>query len=499
MSDRARAAVRLLVIVAGIAVTLASVTAFRRADWPIYLVFVLLSVVLFAPSVEVLPNLILPMPGLALCIGFLYVGGLPIIVLRNLAPPFLAQVLRWALPPRWRAVIPQAAFGGERLFSIGNLDSKERGLVAADWATFSLGLATRWGIVSWLVPGERPVDHALAMGVAEVGGYVCWAILSSLPILSFRPFPPSLRGQGARLLYQDLGVIMILALTPFAFLIAYGYRTAGLTGAAGWSLSALGLDVMLQRMTERRIRVEEQNQRLALLNRELEHRERLSAIGKMSSVVSHQMLQQLGVIGIHADLIRNATEGEDPAAARANAAAIEEALRALNRVLTDLLVFSRDLRLNLYQHQVRDLLEDCLVECRAAAAARAVRLRLDCPADGSATLDKLKVKQAVVNVLRNAIDASPGGDQVVVRAVTRDGWVQIAISDRGAGVPERDREALFTPFFTTKEHGTGLGLAIAREFTEAHGGRITVENGEPPGATFVLRLPIMGPLPVRSS
>src|SRR5262249_53820083 len=212
-----------------------------------------------------------------------------------------------------------------------------------------------------------------------------------------------------------------------------------------------------------------------------------------------QMLQQLGVIGIHADLIRNATESERPGAAQANAAAIEEALGALNRVLTDLLVFSRDLRLNVYHHRLRDLLEDCLGECRTAAAARDVRLRLDCAADGSASLDKLKVKQAVINVLRNAIDASPGGAEVVVRSLARAGWVQIAVSDRGAGVPERDREALFTPFFTTKEHGTGLGLAIAREFTEAHGGRITVENGEPPGATFVLHLPVMGPLPVRSS
>jgi signal transduction histidine kinase len=60
-------------------------------------------------------------------------------------------------------------------------------------------------------------------------------------------------------------------------------------------------------------------------------------------------------------------------------------------------------------------------------------------------------------------------------------------------VPEADREAVFTPFFTTKEHGNGLGLAIAREFTEAHGGRIMVESRDGMGATFVLRLPQGGP------
>src|SRR6185295_3693219 len=112
------------------------------------------------------------------------------------------------------------------------------------------------------------------------------------------------------------------------------------------------LHFMLQRLNERRLTVEEQNRRLIVLNRELEHRERLSAIGKMSSVVSHQILQQLGVIGLYADLIRNA-DGDAAIAVpqmRSNAAAIEGALADVNRVLTDLLVFSKDLRLNLYTH-----------------------------------------------------------------------------------------------------------------------------------------------------
>jgi signal transduction histidine kinase len=68
----------------------------------------------------------------------------------------------------------------------------------------------------------------------------------------------------------------------------------------------------------------------------------------------------------------------------------------------------------------------------------------------------------------------------------------VTIADGGAGIPERDRDAVFTPFFTTKEHGTGLGLAIAREFVEAHGGTLTVRGHAPgSGATFVLRLPLV--------
>jgi signal transduction histidine kinase len=374
----------------------------------------------------------------------------------------------------------------------------ERAVAAAEHATFALGLGARL-LVVWLVaPDGRPASHPGAMALAEVGGYVAWGILSTLPILRFRTVLRSAAGeQRPRTVYQDLGLVMIFGLTPFVFLIAQGYERHGLPGAVVWSVSALALHFMLQRLNERRVLVEQQNERLAALNRELEHRERLSAIGKMSSVVSHQMLQQLGVIGIHADLIRNADGGDDPRAAvvqaRANAAAIEEALGGVNRVLTDLLVFSRDLRLNLYDHRIDELLAGCLADCGPPAAARDVRLRLACPESITVTLDKLKVRQAVVNVVRNAIDASPAGGEVVVRADVRDGWAEIAVTDQGAGVPEGDRATVFTPFFTTKEHGTGLGLAIAREFTEAHGGRLVLATGNGAGATFVLRLPVGGP------
>ena len=488
-------AARGLMIAAGAAVAVWSALQFRLADWPIYVVYVVLSVPLFRFYVEVLPSLVLPVPGLALTIGFLYVGGPPIIVLR-LAEPVLTSCLRALVPARWRDRLVGASVGGAgavaSLFWIKEWSG--RAAAAAEWAQFALGLAARWWVVSRLVPGGDPTRHPAAIALAELVGYAGWGLLSMFPIYYYRPlwlsYPQSAGLRGA---LQDLELVFVMTLTPLVFLIVYGYATHGLAGAAVWSLAALGLHVMLKRLTERRTAVEEQNRRLEALNRELEHRERLSAIGKMSSVVSHQMLQQIGLIGIHADLIRHA-DGDDLAAAvaqaKSNAAAIEEALGGVNRVLRDLLVFSRDLRLNLYEHRLADVLAECVEECQAQAAERAVTLRLEGPAEPTVVLDKLKMKQAVVNVLRNAIEASPPGSWVVVRGSTRDGWAEVAITDRGPGIPEPDRNAIFTPFFTTKEQGTGLGLAIAREFTEAHGGRIVVESGEGTGTTFVLRLPL---------
>src|SRR5437667_1606366 len=497
VSPRTRSVLRVLVIAAGVVVTAASMFTFRREDWPSYATFALLSLALYGPWVEVLPELGMPMPGIALTIGFLYIAGPPVIVLRVVMPLAL-RLVRATVPERWAAWLPDMVGGAGELVAgtAAKFPPRPRAVVAAEYAVFALGLAARWRIVSLLVPAGRPAARPLAMLLGEIGGYTCWGVLSLLPLYRFQSVP-SVRAE-MRPVMVDLGLITALV-TAFVFLITYGYQAHGLPAAAMWSLAALALHFMLKRHNERRLLVEAQNQRLAALNRELEQRDRLSAIGKMSSVVSHQMLQQLGVIGLYADLIRSAEAGDAPAAAvgqaKASAAAIEDALGGVNRVLEDLLVFSRDLRLNLYEHRLHDVLAECLEECRPQAAERGVALRLECPADTSARLDKLKVKQAVVNVLRNAIEASPPGADVVVRCGLADGAAEIAVTDRGPGIPAADRAAIFTPFFTTKVHGSGLGLAIAREFAEAHGGAITAESRDGGGATFVLRLPREGRLP----
>jgi signal transduction histidine kinase len=84
---------------------------------------------------------------------------------------------------------------------------------------------------------------------------------------------------------------------------------------------------------------------------------------------------------------------------------------------------------------------------------------------------------------------------VAVRASLDDGVAEVGVSDRGPGIPEADRDAVFAPFFTTKEQGSGLGLAIAREFAGAHGGDLRAESRDGGGVTIVLRLPRAGPGP----
>ncbi len=482
MTESARTVLRSVVIATAVAVTVASGFAIRAEDWPIYAVFVLLALTLHMPAVEVLPQMPIPVAYLAMTIGFLYIGGPPIILLQVLTPVLVA-VLPGRIRTRWTL----------RTFGVAGDRQATPATLAANWANFTLGLGARWFVVWLLVPDGNVTAHPGVILLAEVVAYASGGLLSMLPIYAFRPLPSLRPDARTRAVYGDMFVIVMLTLTPFVFLIAYGYQTHGLAGASVWSLAALGPHFVLKRLNDRRLRVEEQNRRLEALQRELAHRERLAAIGKMSSVVSHQMLQQLGVIGLYADLIRNASdEGEPPAEverARRNAAAIEEALGSVNGVLRDLLVFSRDQRLNLYDHPLGVVVDEALESCRAAAADRGVTLRVQAASDQLLPLDKIKIRQALANVVRNAIESSPAGGVVAVRATGADGVMEIAVTDEGPGIPPAEHDTVFAPFYTTKEHGTGLGLAIAREFARAHGGDLTVADGRGPGATFVLRLP----------
>jgi signal transduction histidine kinase len=98
------------------------------------------------------------------------------------------------------------------------------------------------------------------------------------------------------------------------------------------------------------------------------------------------------------------------------------------------------------------------------------------------------MKQALINLLTNAIDASPEGEIVTVSSYQKGGKIIIDVSDHGCGVPIDRKEEIFSPFFTTKEHGTGLGLPIAKKIVEAHNGSMEVLENRQKGAIFRVML-----------
>ncbi len=160
----------------------------------------------------------------------------------------------------------------------------------------------------------------------------------------------------------------------------------------------------------------------------------------------------------------------------------------LARVVNDFLDFARKRPHEPVETDVYELLFEAVSLAEKDASDKEVRLELEAPKALRFPVDAESLKRALLNLLKNAIQAVPKGGRVRLSALA-DGDLEIRVSDDGPGVPEEKREEIFAPFFTTKQKGTGLGLALVRKTILAHGGDIRVEASDNGGACFVLRLP----------
>jgi len=209
---------------------------------------------------------------------------------------------------------------------------------------------------------------------------------------------------------------------------------------------------------------------------------RLVTLGEMSAVLAHEIRNPLAALKGHAQLLVERLDR--PGAERDKAERLVSETRRLERLVEDLLSFVRANRVTSAPADPAALLRD--------AAAAVAADRVDVEVDGappSWRLDAQRLQQALVNLLRNAVEASPDGARVVA-TVGRDGdRLAFVIRDHGTGLPADETEQLFEPFHTTRVQGTGLGLAVARRIVELHGGRVTARTHRDGGAEFRIVIP----------
>lgn len=292
----------------------------------------------------------------------------------------------------------------------------------------------------------------------------------------------------------------LFLVTPHVAILTLGLNTFGISGLYVGLLPVGAAHVLVRTLTTRRRTLEQQHGRLQQMNLDLARNERLAAIGQMSSAISHQILQKVGLLGLQCDLLREVLreEGATPTAvvteAQGRVEQFDHTLNDLNRTLSDLLVFSRDFELHREPCALDPLVSEVVEELRATANAR--RVTMSYAREGTVAplallaVDRIKLKQALLNLLKNAVEASPATGEVVVALGARARYVEIVVRDHGAGIAEADFPRLFSPFFSTKEKGTGLGLTFAQKIVELHHGRIVVENNPDGGATFRVELPL---------
>jgi signal transduction histidine kinase len=164
-------------------------------------------------------------------------------------------------------------------------------------------------------------------------------------------------------------------------------------------------------------------------------------------------------------------------------------IKRLDDFVSEFLRFARLPRRNVERLQVRPLVTDLVAFITPECSKKGVMLDVDLGGPDSAWVDGFQLKQAVLNLVLNALQATPKGGHVVVRTSGDNRRLVVAVADDGEGMSAETREKAFTPFFTTREDGTGLGLPLVRRIVEQHGGSVEITSAPGTGTTVTLVFP----------
>jgi len=216
----------------------------------------------------------------------------------------------------------------------------------------------------------------------------------------------------------------------------------------------------------------------------------LAAVGKAVASVAHDMKTPLMAIGGFSAQVRRKLPADSSDAHKLQVV-VEQTAR-LEAMVKEMLDFSRPLELHAHPVDLPQLIEQTLEVASPLAEEHQVRLSAEVAPDlPQMRMDPERLQQALINLVGNAAQASPPGGEVCLGVHPREGELVLAVSDQGPGVPPAEREAILTPFYTTKKGGTGLGLAVVSKIAQAHGGQVEVDDNHPGGALFRLCLPLV--------
>jgi signal transduction histidine kinase len=260
--------------------------------------------------------------------------------------------------------------------------------------------------------------------------------------------------------------------------------------AASLALAFLGIGtVWLQRkyslLSERHDRAREA----------LRRKDRLAAMGELSSTVAHEIRNPLNAIAMSVTRLRREfldtvpVSGDDREEAEELLGVLEVESRRVNDRIQQFLDFARPPRLVPRPTNLGELTRSVEESIRATGAAKGVEVTSDSSGAGKANVDPEQFRQVLENLARNAVEATPEGGRVCIVARRRGKLHEIDVTDTGKGIEPDDLPRLFDLYFTTKTEGTGVGLAVAQQVVTAHGGTIEVESTPGQGTKMTIKLP----------
>jgi signal transduction histidine kinase len=231
-----------------------------------------------------------------------------------------------------------------------------------------------------------------------------------------------------------------------------------------------------------------QNRHLAKMGemeRRVQQAERLSALGRLAAGVAHEIRNPLNAISMASQRLQSDNLHQ-------LTGVIRDEIRRLNKIIEEFLSLSSSRKLKFKQQNLTDLLYQIVLLMREEADSKGIAIhmeRYNTPCHVSMDSDKLK--QALLNIIKNGIESISGGGSIHISLSPEDKeWISIRITDTGTGLNPTEIKQIFDPDYTTKEKGLGLGLPLAHEIIRGHGGVIQVNSRRDEGTTFQITLPL---------
>ncbi len=368
-----------------------------------------------------------------------------------------------ATEPRWRGLTEDAALQREPPAS-----AIERAIQAtSDWTA---------------LPADAYVQGEAVMRVDARVPFRGWRITSFTTYASVR---------------ERVNAVLALEIMGFAILLALAFYALSRKTALRMALfqresaELRALNARLQREIAERERVQET---LAVAEQSLEQSSKLAVLGEMSAAVSHELNQPLAAMKTYLAGARLLMRRNRPEEALSSFQRIDDLIERMGAITRQLKSYARKGAESFQPVDMTDALASALSMMEPQLRQRHVRINRILPTEPVRVMgDRMRIEQVMINLLRNALDATKGVDDPKIDVILAAGeTATLTVRDNGHGI--EDLEALFEPFYTTKQAGDGfgLGLAISSGIVTDHGGRLTARDAEGGGAVFEMQLPILG-------
>jgi len=233
--------------------------------------------------------------------------------------------------------------------------------------------------------------------------------------------------------------------------------------------------------------VEKRTKELKETQEQLLKAERLAAIGEIAAMVGHDLRNPLTGIGAATYYLKEKFGSEIDEKAIEMLELIEKDIEHSNNIITDLLEYSKEIRLEWTETNPKFLVNEALCLVKFPQNIKVINSTRSEP---KIRVDSERMKRVFVNIIKNAVDAMSEGGTLTITSKESNGSLEIAFADTGAGMSEDIVKKICTPLFTTKAKGMGLGLSICKRFVEAHGGTVSVKSVAGKGTTFTVTIPV---------